>query len=74
MFPGYLFIKIDPEHQDLSVIRTKLGCIAFLRLGIRPAVVPDQVIASIKEAENVLDGRYEINRGFTPGSKYELME
>ena len=74
MFPGYLFIEADLEHQDLSVIRSTVGCIAFLRHGVRPAVVPAQVMTSIKEAEDVLHGRFEINQGFTPGSKYELMD
>ena len=74
MFPGYLFIEADLEHQDLSVIRSTLGCIAFLRHGVRPALVPSQVMASIKEAEDVLHGRFEINQGFTPGNKYEFLE
>ena len=74
MFPGYLFIAADLEHQDLSVIRSTRGCIAFLRHGVRPASVPNQVLVSIKEAEDVLHGRFEINHGFTPGNKYELME
>ena len=74
MFPGYLFIKADLVRQDLSVIRSTLGCIAFLRHGVRPAVVPGQIMASIKEAEDVLHGRFEVNQGFTPGNKYELME
>ena len=74
MFPGYLFIEADLEHQDLSVIRSTLGCIAFLRHGVRPALVPNQVMVSIKEAEDVLHGRFEIDHGFTPGNKYELME
>ena len=74
MFPGYLFIEADLERQDLSVIRSTLGCIAFLRHGVRPALVPSQVMASIKEAEDVLHGRFEINQGFMPGNKYEFME
>ncbi len=74
MFPGYLFIEADLEHQDLSVIRSTLGCIAFLRHGVRPVLVPNQVLASIKEAEDVLHGRFAINQGFTPGNKYALME
>ena len=74
MFPGYLFIEADLDHQDLSVIRSTLGCIAFLRHGVRPALVPSQVMASIKEAEDVLHGRFVINQGFTRGNKYELME
>ena len=74
MFPGYLFIEADLERQDLSVIRSTLGCIAFLRHGVRPAVVAGHVIESIKEAQDVLHRRFEINQGFTLGSKYELME
>ena len=73
MFPGYLFIEADLRHQDLSVIRSTLGCIAFLRHGVGPALVPNQVMVSIKEAENILHGRFEINQGFTPGNKYELL-
>lgn len=74
MFPGYLFIAANLEHQDLSVIRSTLGCIAFLRHGVRPALVPNQVMASIKEAEDLMHGRFEINQGFTPGNRYELLE
>ena len=37
-------------------------------------MVPNQVMASIKEAEDVLHGRFEIHQNFTPGSKYELTE
>ena len=74
MFPGYLFIEADLEHQDLSVIRSTLGCIAFLRHGVRPALVPNQVMASIKEAEDVLREGFEIDQGYTPGSKYDLLE
>mgnify|MGYP001292707845 CR=1 FL=1 len=74
MFPGYLFIEADPQRQDLSVIRSTLGCIAFLRHGARPALVPNQVMESIKQTEDVLHGKFEIHQNFTPGSKYELME
>ena len=74
MFPGYLFIEADLEYQDLSVIRSTIGCIAFLRHGTRPALVPNKVMESIKEAEDVLHGKFEIHQNFTPGSKYELME
>ena len=74
MFPGYLFIEADLEYQDLSVIRSTIGCIAFLRHGARPALVLNQVMESIKQAEDVLHGKFEIHQNFTPGSKYELME
>ena len=74
MFPGYLFIEADLEHQDLSVIRSTLGCIALLRQGVHPAVVPKQVMASIVEAEAVLRGQFNSDQGFTPGARYELLE
>ena len=73
MFPGYLFIEADLAHQDLSVVRSTLGCIALLRHGARPAVVPHQVMASIKETEDLLRGRFDANQGFTPGNQYELI-
>jgi transcriptional antiterminator RfaH len=73
MFPGYLFIEADLESQDLSVIRSTLGCIALLRRGAHPAVVPQQVMTSIVEAETVLQGRSENDQGFTPGAHYELL-
>ena len=74
MFPGYLFIEVDLQSQDLSVIRSTLGCIALLRQGVHPAVVPKQVMASIVEAEAVLRGRFNSDQGFTPGARYELLE
>ena len=74
MFPGYLFIEADLEYQDLSVIRSTIGCIAVLRHGARPALVPNQVMESIKQAEDVLHGKFEIHQNFTPGSNYELMK
>ena len=74
MFPGYLFIEVDLQRQDLSVIRSTLGCIALLRQGVQPAVVPEHVVASIVEAEAVLRGRFNSDQGFTPGARYELLE
>ena len=74
MFPGYLFIEVDLQHQDLSVIRSTLGCVALLRQGLQPAVVPKQVMASIVEAEAVLQGQFKTDQGFTSGARYELLE
>ena len=74
MFPGYLFIEVDLQRQDISVIRSTLGCIAVLRHGVQPAVVPKQVMASVVEAAAVLQGQFKSDQGFTPGARYELLE
>ena len=74
MFPGYLFIEVDLQRQDISVIRSTLGCVALLRHGVQPAVVPKQVMASIVEAEAVLQGQFKSDQGFTPDARYELLE
>ena len=74
MFPGYLFIEADMENQDLSVIRSTLGCITVLRHGARPAIVSGKIMIAVKEAEQYLHGRFEINQGHKPGARYELLE
>ena len=74
MFPGYLFIGADPKQQDLSVVRSTVGCISLLRYGSVPAVVPGYIMESIRIAEEILLGRLEANQGFLPGNKYELLE
>ena len=74
MFPGYLFVEADALMQDLSVIRSTIGCVALLHSGSRPAVVPNGVMSSIKKTEFVLNDRFSMNRGFKPGNKYELLE
>ena len=74
MLPGYLLIEVDLAHQDLSAIRSTPDCITFLRREVQPAAVPNQVMISIKEVEDVLYGRFTINQGHTPGSKSGLSE
>ena len=74
MFPGYVFIEADPASQDLSVVRSTLGCIALLRHGVLPAVVAPQIIESIKQAEAFLNGKFETSEDLAAGRKYELLE
>ena len=74
MFPGYLFIYANLEQQDLSVVRSTLGCIALLRHGVQPAVVPTVVIEGIQRAERALQERFESHLGLTPGAMYEILE
>jgi transcriptional antiterminator RfaH len=73
VFPGYLFVEVDSANQDLSVIRSKLGCISLLRRGLQPAIVPERVIVSAKEAECLFYENFEASRGYAPGKKYELL-
>lgn len=56
LFPRYLFLRADPERQDLGRVRSTRGVSALVRRGLVPAQVPEQVIAS-------LDARTEAGSG-----------
>jgi len=57
LFPRYLFLRADPESQDLGRVRSTRGVTALVRRGIEPARVPEPVIAA-------LDARSEAGEGF----------
>ena len=50
MFPRYLFVRLDTEHDDWSRIRSTFGVSTLVRFGNRPAVVPADLVASLYEA------------------------
>ena len=47
LFPGYLFVRIDPGHDDVGVIRSTRGVVGLVRFGTRLLPVPDAVIDSL---------------------------
>jgi transcription antitermination factor NusG len=48
LFPGYLFVRIDIQHQ-LPVLQTS-GVARFIGFGPRPAVVSNEEIAALEAA------------------------
>jgi transcriptional antiterminator RfaH len=56
LFPRYLFLRADPEAQDLARVRSTRGVTALVRRGVDPARVPEPVIAALDERSAAGDG------------------
>jgi transcriptional antiterminator RfaH len=74
MFPGYLFIHLSNQTDDWGPIRSTLGVSALVRFGIKPAVVPENIISSLKKSENK-QGIHELGRkALSPGDNLLIVE
>lgn len=47
LFPGYLFVEIDPDNSPWRAIRSTVGIFDVIRFGDKPASVPGPVIDEI---------------------------
>ncbi|CAA2929399.1 Transcription antitermination protein RfaH [Arsenophonus endosymbiont of Bemisia tabaci Q2] len=50
LFPNYLFIKFNPEEIHTTTIRSTRGVSHFIRFGLYPVIVPDNIINELKSA------------------------
>ena len=48
-FPGYLFIKVDPETLGTSNLRWMPGALGLVEFGSDPASVPEDLLQTIRE-------------------------
>jgi len=51
-FPRYIFIYLNKETDNWSPIRSTIGVAGMVRFGGMPAVVPENMIANLKNNEN----------------------
>ena len=63
LFPGYLFISLDPARQGWHPIQSTFGAIGLVRFGERPAVLPQGLIERL-QALSAEDG---VLTGSAPG-------
>lgn len=61
LFPRYLFLRADPETQDLGRVRSTRGVTALVRRGVEPARVPEPVIAAIDARVVAGDGFVQLD-------------
>lgn len=47
LFPNYLFVKFDYEVIHFSTINSTRGVSHFVRFGLHPVIVPNEVIATL---------------------------
>jgi transcriptional antiterminator RfaH len=51
MFSRYLFIRLDKTQSNWSPIRSTLGVSKLVSFGNVPAVVPDELIQALQQAD-----------------------
>lgn len=52
LFPRYLFIHLDTVNDNWMPIRSTFGVTRLIRFGMDPAVVPDELVNTIRAREN----------------------
>ncbi len=75
LFPGYLFVEIDPERSPWRAIRSTVGIFDVIRFGEKPAPIPDEVIDEIKarQDENGLVKTHD-GTNFKPGDAVRVLQ
>ncbi|SET49800.1 transcriptional antiterminator RfaH [Marinobacter segnicrescens] len=70
LFPGYLFINIDPSDPLWGKLRSTRGVLRVVGFGGKPVPVPDEVI------EYIYDGLTAVEQqgGMKKGEKIEIQE
>ncbi len=68
LFPGYLFICVDPSHQSLAPVRSTQGVQDLVRVAGRPVAVNEQIIHQIRAREAALEAQpVAMSRRLIPG-------
>jgi transcriptional antiterminator RfaH len=52
MFPRYLFIHLSDQTDNWGPIRSTLGVVSLVRFGMKPAQVPEDLIATLRKRED----------------------
>jgi transcription elongation factor/antiterminator RfaH len=74
-FPGYLFIRVDLEQENISKLTWMPGAIGLVRFGGEPAVVPDTLLAEIqRKVEEINTAGGEILYGLKSGDPIVIRE
>jgi transcriptional antiterminator RfaH len=51
LFPGYVFIRLNPEKEQWRSIASTFGVRSLIRFGERPGTVPDQFVCGLRSTE-----------------------
>ncbi len=75
LFPRYLFVAAELEIQSLAPVRSTKGVSGLVRFGGEPAVVPEHLIAALRQREDAATGLHVYARPlFAPGDRVKLMQ
>ena len=75
LFPGYVFIRLDPETAQWRSIDSTLGIRNLVRFGDRPGTIPGDFVAGLQTTEK--DGAVAVPRArdcYDVGEKVRMRE
>ena len=71
LFPNYIFIQFQPETISFTTIRSTRGVANFVRIGIEPCVVPNELVEMLKSNER---GQADEASQFSPGEAVTILQ
>jgi transcriptional antiterminator RfaH len=73
-FPCYLFAQIDPTSSEYRTLPWTPGLHCIVRFGGRPAWLPDEVVAGLRQhlAHLERSGYFEPSHQFQPGDRVRI--
>jgi transcriptional antiterminator RfaH len=74
LFPGYLFVHLDPDHCRWRSINGTVGVREILSNGDTPLAVPDRIIGEIKAREDESGAVKLVAPSFARGQVVRLLE
>ena len=68
MFPGYVFVGLEPGTDDMAPIRSTQGCRDLVRFGQQPAVVHEDIVKALQMVNSAQGASSdEATNPFSPG-------
>ena len=74
LFPRYLFVQLDPEHDNWAPIRSTFGVSGFVKFGMYPSVVPDSLVEYVRQNEREFERRAIMIDEFQKNDQVMVME
>lgn len=76
LFPRYLFLRLDEGVQCLAPVRSTIGVASIVRFGARYAVVPDRLVAELRQRADAETGLHHVSGHALPscGESVQITE
>lgn len=73
LFPGYLFVRLDPERDNTAPIRSTRGVVGLVRFGGALRPVPEGLVEHLLATQADPDGAISQERLFQAGDRVEIV-
>jgi transcriptional antiterminator RfaH len=73
LFPGYLFVRLDPGRHNMAPIGSTRGVIALVRFGGSLRPVPEELVEHLQAAQREGAAAIREDHLFQPGDPVEIV-